>query len=109
MHRPLLALALLGCAACGSDQSHPPEFVPGDAMGAPRSCAEVRAGEVHSGAFWVAGGPARCGPTAQECPVFDLQAHANLCKQGVPFASCQSGTWVVHCELDSGISDASSD
>lgn len=109
MLRPILSLVFFGCAACGSDEVHPPEFVPGDAMGAPRSCAEVRAGEVHSGTFWVAGGPAGCGPTAQECPVFDIPAFADACKVGVPFASCQSARWVVRCELDSGLSDASAD
>lgn len=108
--RALFSLVVAAaCGACGSDESHPPEFSPDANLAKPRTCAEVRQGAVQSGAVWVDDAPAACGPTAQECPVFDLSAFSSVCKQGVPYATCKGGGWVVNCSSDAGAADAAKD
>ncbi len=105
--RALIALALAAlAAACSDDETHPPEFSPDANVAQPRTCAEVRKGEVKGGVVWVEGAPAACGPNAQECPVFDLDTFTGICKQGVPYATCKEGRWVVHCNQDAGATDA---
>lgn len=110
--------ALWLASACGnSDDAHPPQYSPDAAGVMPRTCDDVRKGEVQGNVVWVAGAIAGCGAPGLVCPVFGIDAFAAVCAKGTPFATCQSGRWVVLCDPDAGVvasdagdtSDATSD
>jgi hypothetical protein len=102
-----LFLALPACAS--DDENRPPQFFPDANLLAPRTCGEVRTGTLSSGDILLHEMPAGCGAEGQECPVYDLPAFAQACKQGLPFASCQNGRWVLRCDAEAGVLDATPD
>lgn len=94
-------------ACSASEESHPPQFSPDATGSAPRKCEEVRKGEVHGNAVWVDGQPAACGADGMQCAVFDLASFGGICAAGTPYAVCQLGKWVIHCDQDAAVLDAS--
>ncbi len=98
-----LSLALvLGLCACSGDTNPVPEPLTGTIPKDPRSCADIRAGEVVNEQILVDGAAAECVGEGVTCGVSDQDAFANVCKLGLPNAECHDNLWRILCDLDAG-------